>query len=133
MPTHRIVLDTGALVAFWREEKGTDVVRAQLHRGGCVMHEVNVSELCFTLPRKLPNRFTRQSARTMLDMLGVVTVDGFDQEWADAVADIRLAVRELSVGDGVAVALASSLNIPVLTTEKAFDRAAEFAKIERIR
>ena len=47
------VCDASALVAYWRREKGWEAVEALLGAGGLVMHEVNISELCFTLPRKL--------------------------------------------------------------------------------
>ncbi len=125
--------DTSALVAYWKSEPGADAVRAQLERGGCVMHEVNVCELCFTLPRKLPERFTRESALAMLKRVGVTAVGGFDREWTEVVADIRLAAPALNMGDGVAVALASALGTPLLTAERAFLSACDYARIELIR
>jgi len=122
--THKVVLDTSALVAYWRREPGAERVHECLRRGGCVMHEVNVSEICFTLPRKLPERFNRESARVMLEVVGVITVSDFGPKWADAAADIRLKTHALNFGDGIAVALAAHLGIPLMTTEKSFLGAA---------
>ena len=130
---HRLVCDTSALVAYWKDEPGADVVYAQLQRGGCIMHEVNVCELCFTLPRKLPERFTAESTLALLKRVGITAVGGFDREWTKVVADIRKSAPALNIGDGVAVALASALDLPVLAAEKAFKGAEEYAKIELIR
>jgi len=38
--THRMVCDTSAIVACGLDEPGAAAVRAQLSRGGCVMHSV---------------------------------------------------------------------------------------------
>ena len=126
---NRAVLDTSALVAYWRGEPGAERVESLLRRGGCVMHEINVSELCFTLPRKLPDRFNRASARAMLQRVGVSTVADFSLEWADAAADIRLEAPALNFGGGIAVALAGILNVPLFTSEKSFLGASGFAEI----
>ena len=131
--THRIVLDTSAVVAYWLEEPGADVVEAQLLNKGCVMHEINVSELCVTMPRKRPDRFTRQNTRTRLEALGVTSRADFDREWAETIADIRHATSALSIGDGFAVTLAGTLGVPLLVAEKAFLNAAGFATVEHIR
>ena len=48
-------------------------------------------------------------------------------------ATVRLSAMSLNFGDGLAVVLAASLGIPLLTAEKAFREAKKFADIELIR
>ena len=129
----RLVCDTSALVACCLKEPGADVVQKHLELGGCVMHAINVSEICFTLPRKRPGEFDRHSARAWLLKAGVEIISGFDEVWADKVAEIRLKAMALNIGDGVAVALAGALGVPLLAAEGAFANASDFAAIELIR
>ncbi len=130
---HRLVCDTSVLVAYGRGEPGRDVAWAHLRRGGCVMHEVNISEIAFTMPRKHPGAWSSRTAVDWLEKVGIVTVAGFDRRWAEVVAEIRLVAPALNLGDGVAVALASSLRVPVLTADRAFLAARDFADIQLIR
>ena len=127
------VMDTSAIAALAFLEPGADVVRERLRRDRCVMHAVNLSEACFTLPRKRPDRFDFRSARAWLDSIGIFPMYGFDESWLAAVSSIRLSARALNFGDGVAVALASALGVPLVTAEKAFAGAEGFARVELIR
>lgn len=129
----RIVCDTSALVAFGRQEPGWELVGRELSRGGCVMHEVNICELCFTMPRKRPEEFTREAVLDWLEKNGVDSAKGFDRSWTETIADIRQIAPALNLGDGVAVALAAALSIPVLTADRAFLGASVYARIELIR
>ena len=101
--------------------------------GGCMMHEINISEFCFSMTRKHPQKFNVHLARKWIYGVGVYPVDGFPGEWADRIAEIRLAEKSLNIGDGVAIMLASALGVPVLTAEGNFMGAAECAGIELIR
>ncbi len=125
--------DASALVAYWRGEPGMNATWAHLRRGGCVMHEVNISEIAFTMPRKIPAQWSPRIVVDWLEKAGIAAVEGFDSRWAEIVAEIRLAAPALNIGDGVAVALASSLRVPVLTADRAFLSASDFARIELIR
>ena len=124
------VLDTSALVARALGESGADKVEAWLERGGCVMHIVNVSEACFTLSRKRPDLFNRHSARGWLLGRGINFVFGFDSFLADQVAEIRLGNMALNIGDGVAVALAGVLGVPLLVADRGFRKSAAHAALE---
>ena len=131
---HKAVMDTSAICALAFEEPGADKVIARLRGGGCVMHAVNASEICFTLPQKRPGEFDRRFARALLDDFGVEVMPVlFDEAWIAVVAEIRLKARALNIGDGAAVALAGALDMPLVTAEKAFLEAAGFARIELIR
>ena len=119
-----------------RLEPGTEVVRDRLKSGQCVMHAVNVAEFCFTISRKLPEAYTPDTAMAWIATAEIGVAENLDPDFLRLTAHIRLASREsraLSVGDGIAVALAASLGVPLLTTERAFNHAADFARIELIR
>ena len=100
--------------------------------GGCVMHAINASEICFTLPRKRPEEFDRRMTRAWLLRAGVRVINGFDEEWAATVADIHLSARALNVGDGMAVALVGALGVPLLASEGAFLQTGKYATVELI-
>ena len=129
----RIVADPSAIVAYLRNETGADVVAHQFVLGGIWMHEVNVAELCFTLPRKMPDVFTPESVLEWLVKAGIETKAGFDREWGMRVTAIRRAAPALNIGDGVAVALAGDMKLPLLTAEHAFEDASGYAKMLFIR
>lgn len=127
------VLDTSALVAYWREEPGCDVVGAALRDSGCAMHAVNVAEFLYSLPRRRPELFNISLASDWVERVGIVCMEGLDRRFRALCAAIRLAAPALSVGDGFAVALASVMDVPVVTSDKAFARARDFASVHLIR
>ena len=128
------VLDTSALIAYVRGEPGAPFIASILSAHYCIMHAVNVGEFCYTAVRCLPDRFVSpESAILWLNQAGVGRSHDLTSSFLILSARVRRASPALSFGDGVAVALASALCIPLLTTEKAFDKAAEFAEIRRIR
>ncbi len=60
-------------------------------------------------------------------------MDILDLNFLQLTARIRLAEWSLSIWDGVSVALASVLDIPLVTAERNFKRAHDYAWIELIR
>ena len=128
-----LVLDTSALVAYWQKERGHDRVRAALREKGCAMHAVNVMEYLTVMPRRQPARFTVASAAHWLDRSGIACVEGTDARFRTLAASVRLADKALSMGDGVAVALAATIGAPLMVAEKAFERVSKFARIDLIR
>ena len=131
--TDIIVLDTSVLVAFARLEPGAEQIRRRLESGRRFMHAVNVAELLFTLPRRMPTRFTPKSALAWFSAAEIGVANTLDQDFLRLTAEIRLTERSLSIGDGMAIALASVLGVPIITTERNFQRAGEYADIELIR
>lgn len=97
------------------------------------MHEINISEIAFTIPKKNPDEWSTRDTLDWLERIGMETVEGFNRRWAEVVANIRSVAPALNLGDGVAIALASSLRIPVQTADRAFLAAKDFARIEMIR
>ncbi len=127
------VLDASALCAFHLFETGRDRMISYLEFGTRVMHAVNIAEVCFTLSRRRPEVFSPDSVWDSLVRDGIGRVMTVDRQFLALTAKIRLHARALSVGDGFAVALASTLDVPVLTADRAFLQAADFARIELIR
>ena len=127
------VLDTSALIAVIRGEPGAERVRDRLMSGRQFMHAVNVAEFLFTAPRRRPELFTPESALAWFNAAEIGIVDILDSDFLQLTAHIRLTERSLSVGDGVSVALASILDVPLVTAERNFKRAHDYARIELIR
>lgn len=126
------VLDTSALIAYIRNEPGEEVVKERLRFGRCLMHAVNVAELLFTAPRRIPERFKPESTLAWFNAVEIGMADILDSDFLQLTATIRLSEKSLSVGDGMAIALASVLDVPVLTAERNFKHAKEYARIELI-
>ncbi len=133
MTTIDCVLDTSALIAVIRNEPGAEQVWERLTTGRRFMHAVNVAEFLFTAPRRRPDLFTPESALAWFNATEIGIVDILDPDFLQLTAHIRLAERSLSVGDGVSVALASVLNIPLVTADRNFKHARDYARIELIR
>lgn len=127
------VFDTSALCAYHLKEPGSDVVEQFLKNSIKVMHRVNIAEFCFSFSKQRPKTLTPKIALDILASQGISGVDILDDEIVALTAEIRLQAPALSIGDGFAVALASICAAPVITADKAFLRAADFAQIEVIR
>lgn len=126
------VFDTSALCAFHLKERGGEAVEQFLKNRIKVMHCVNIAEFCFSFARRR-EKLTPKTALSLLASQGISGVDVLDDDIVALTAEIRLAAPALSVGDGFAVALASVCDAPVVTADKAFLQAADFAQIELIR
>ena len=131
--TPKCVFDTSALVAVMRGEPGAERVRDCMDGGDSCMHTVNIGEFLYTVSRRMPERFTPEIAAVWLDSATIGHSANMTMPFLILAARIRRAAPALSFGDGVAIALASTLGVPVLTTEKAFKDADNFATIDLIR
>ena len=127
------VLDTSSLIAYIREELGAEQVRKRLRFSRCLMHAINVAEFLFTAPKRMPGLFTPESAFAWFTAADIDTANILDPDFLQTTAKIRLAERSLSLGDGMAIALASMLEVPVVTSERNFKKAGDYANIELIR
>ena len=131
--TAKFVMDTSAMVAYARDEPGASTIESTLDAYRCVMHAVNIGEFLCTISRRMPERFDPDSANLWIELAGVGRSYVLTSSFLVLSARIRRAAPALSFGDGVAIGLAATLGIPVLTTEKAFKKAADFATIDLIR
>lgn len=113
-----VVLDSSAVLALLKREKGGDVVIDALP--GATISAVNVAEIVTKLREDgWPANFTLG----VIEQLGLKTVS-FSFEHAIATGNLRVATRRqgLSLGDRACLALAMTLNARILTTDAAWLR-----------
>ncbi|MEZ6101697.1 MAG: type II toxin-antitoxin system VapC family toxin [Pirellulaceae bacterium] len=109
-----VVLDTSALVAILRNEKGADQVKDRLH--DALISSVTLSEvLCKTIDKS--GRL--EAARAMLSCLPLDTVP-FDAEQAAIAASIHESTlgRGITFAGRACLALALSRQLPILTSDR---------------
>jgi len=117
------VLDASALLAHLLAEPGGDVVRDTLAEHAAVMSAVNWAEVLSRLasagadPYEVAQRLASEAA--LGDVLTVISLEGSD---GPAIARLRPTTRHLglSLADRACLALAQRLELPVLTTDRAW-------------
>lgn len=117
------VLDASALLAHLLAEPGGDVVRDTLAEHAAVMSAVNWAEVLSRLasagadPYEVAQRLASEAA--LGDVLTVISLEGSD---GPAIAQLRPTTRHLglSLADRACLALAQRLELPVLTTDRAW-------------
>jgi PIN domain nuclease of toxin-antitoxin system len=117
------VLDASALLAHLLAEPGGDVVRDTLAEHAAVMSAVNWAEVLSRLasagadPHEVAQRLASEAG--LGDVLTVISLEGGD---GPAIARLRAATRHLglSLADRACLALAQRLELPVLTTDRAW-------------
>ena len=110
------VLDASALLALLNRELGSEKVVAALP--DAVMSSVNLSEV---VAKWVDQGRAETEIRSYLDALGLVIVP-FDVEMAYRSGGLRSRTRSagLSFGDRACLALAESLDVPALTSDRAW-------------
>lgn len=125
------VLDASAVLCLLFSEKGADKVEARL--GSSSMSTVNYTEV---LTKLIDRGVDAEEAIQDLSDLDL-TIVPVDQSIAEEAARLRTLSKEmgLSLGDRVCLALAKSLNLPVVTTDRAWKEIAKPAgiKVELVR
>ncbi len=117
------VLDASALLAHLLAEPGGDVVRDTLAEQAAVMSAVNWAEVLSRLasasadPYEVAQRLASEAA--LGDVLTVIALEDSD---GPAIARLRPTTRHLglSLADRACLALAQRLELPVLTTDRAW-------------
>ncbi|MCA9184695.1 MAG: type II toxin-antitoxin system VapC family toxin [Pirellulaceae bacterium] len=123
------VLDTSALVAILRNEKGADQVKDRLH--GALVSSVTLSEvLCKTIDKG----GSLEMARAMLSSLPLETVP-FDDEQAAIAASIHESTlgRVIAFADRACLALALSRQLPILTSDRQWKKLKLNLQVECFR
>lgn len=130
----KYVLDASAAIAFFRGEKGDNVVSdiLSLPRGSCCIHPVNWIELYYKILRRDGEAFA-EAAIGHLRELGVAVTEITGEDFMRRIAVIKNTHTDLSLGDCHAVGLAEWLKGTVVTSDKRFSDASAFAKIQQIR
>ena len=112
------VLDASALLALLNKERGSEQV-AQAITTGAAISFVNLSEVVAKLSEA---GMPKEAIYEVLALLALEQIN-FEAEQAYMAGMLRLATKHagLSLGDRACLALAKRLNLPALTTDKAWE------------
>lgn len=123
------VLDTSALLAVIKDEAGIDRVQAAIP--DVTMSSVNHAEVVTKLTERISSF---DGIDAILSSFDIAIVD-FDRAQARAAGLLRPATKlaGLSLGDRACLALARTLDAPVLTADRAWAGLDLGARIEVIR
>lgn len=111
-----IVFDSSVLIAILRQEPGFDVGEQSLNEA--LISTVNLAEVATYLAR---NSVPPETIKKALDAFPIQVVP-FDREQGLIAGFLYPACKSLglSLGDRACLALAKSMNLPVLTADKAW-------------
>lgn len=118
----RAVLDASALLAYLRDETGSDAVESVLSRGGGVVSTVNYAEVVGKL---LESGVPEPSVRIVMDNLElhIAAMDEI-QAWETGLLRMESRALGLSLGDRACLALARSKKLPAMTADKQWGKLA---------
>lgn len=129
------VLDASALLAYLQGEPGASVVAEALVQGAAIS-TVNWAEVLSKLAERGQDPDTVATHLTEQGLLDkAILIYPLDETLARAIADLYLPTRSagLSLGDRACLALALSLGLSALTTERAWDNLNLGVDVRRIR
>lgn len=129
------VLDASALLAYLQGEQGANIVASALVQGAAIS-AVNWAEVLSKLAERGqdPDAVTTHLVEQgLLD--NAILVYPLDSALARATAKLYSQTRSvgLSLGDRACLALALSLNLPALTTDRAWENLNLGADVRQIR
>ena len=124
------ILDSSALLAFLKGERGAEKVEAYFG-GNIIMSALNYSEVIATLEYI---NTPLKKADSLLSEL-VEDVVSFDKEQAIMAAALRKDTKSqgLSLGDRACIALGIIKNCPIVTADRAWAKIETKADIQLIR
>ncbi len=131
MPAAPVVLDSHALVAYFRDEPGAEAVEALLNKAATSerplhMTEVNYAEAKYTLIRKDGPEAWAASARILTGL--PIEFHPITRHLADQAADYK-AAHKLSLADAFAAALAKEKKAELVTGDPEFKPLEKEIKI----
>ncbi len=111
---NKVILDSSALLALIKNEKGTSVVEELL--GKIVMSSVNVSEVASIL---LDSEMSTEQATKAIEPF-IESIINFDFEYSILCADLLKSTKHLglSLGDRACISLGIKLRLPIYTSDK---------------
>ncbi|MGK7346027.1 MAG: type II toxin-antitoxin system VapC family toxin [Candidatus Nitrospinota bacterium M3_3B_026] len=123
------VLDASALLALLNGEAGSDKVEEMIP--DATASTVNISEVVAKL---MDNGAPEDAAREALLTLGLEIVD-FNEEMAFEAGKLRPVTRKLglSLGDRACLATAKVMNLPAITTDRAWLKLKTKIKVRCVR
>ncbi|HSN09400.1 MAG TPA: type II toxin-antitoxin system VapC family toxin [Hanamia sp.] len=124
------VLDTFAIVAFFRNEKGADQVEKLLldainSKLQLYICSYNAGEVYYSIWRKNGKAIADECLKKLLQF--EITIIEPDLQLTFEAATIK-ATHKLSFADAHAAALALHLNVPLITGDKEFDNLKDIKK-----
>lgn len=125
----RVVLDASALLVLINGETGAAAVAETLE--DAVVSAVNLSEVVGKL---LETGMPRREAESTLGGLGL-EVHPFDEAAAWSAGALRSSTKKagLSLGDRACLALAKELDLPAVTADSAWTKAAAGVEVRLVR
>ena len=131
MPAALVVLDSHALVAYFRDEPGADLVETLLTKAASSerplhMTEVNYAEAKYVLIRKDGPDAWQASARILAGL--PIEFHAADRHLADFAADFKARFK-LSLADAFAAALAKEKKAELVTGDPEFKALEKEIKI----
>lgn len=130
----KAVLDSSALLAHLRDERGADIVQASLDEGASIS-AVNWAEvLTKAADLELDVAAVAASLRSQ-GLLATLTVVPFGADDGVVAAGLRMETRGagLSLGDRACLSLGLRLSLPVLTADRAWEPIGVGVDIRQIR
>lgn len=126
---NEVVLDASALLAFLNQEKGSEIITQYLDRS--VMSSINLSEV---IAKLVDRNILEDVVQELVSQLKIDIIP-VDQEQAVTAGFLRSQTRStgLSLGDRICLALGLQLNLPVLTTDRAWKKVSLNIEIRLIR
>jgi len=123
------VLDASALLALLNDEPGSEKVKSVVPEA--TVSAVNISEVVAKL---MDNGAPEEAVREALLTLGLEIVD-FNEEMAFEAGKLRPTTRKLglSLGDRACLATAKVMNLPAVTTDRAWLKLRTKIKIRCVR
>lgn len=112
------VLDACAIIAFLRDEPGADVVGSILRdpANSGAMHAVNFCEIYYDFLRA-SNAKTAKNVVRDVSAIGIKLRKDVSQPFWMEVGRLKASIRQISLADCFAVALALKLNAAVVTSD----------------
>jgi len=123
------VLDASALLALLNDEPGSEKVKGVVP--DAAVSSVNISEVVAKL---MDNGAPEEAVREALLTLGLEIVD-FNEEMAFEAGKLRPTTRKLglSLGDRACLATATVMNLPAVTTDRAWLKLKTKIKVRCVR
>ena len=114
-----LVLDSSALIAYLRNESGSDVTEELLEDPGntCYVHAVNLCEVFYEARRRAGEE-RAQAALVVLSLAGIVTREDLDDDFWREAGRIKADYKRISLADCFCAVLANRTGAEVVTADR---------------
>jgi PIN domain nuclease of toxin-antitoxin system len=129
--TNKVVLDASAVLAYLQAEQGSEKVEVVLLAGRGIISTVNYAEVVGKL---LETGMPESSVQRVIESLEL-QIESLNEKQAWKTGLLRLSTREfgLSLGDRACLALALIKKLPIITTDKQWDKLKADIEIIQLR